>query len=63
MSNTTDVEKLRAHIKMLCCDLYTYEVKAKYQGGHLTADFVKTTIATKYRVSQKKDALLKIFNT
>ena len=33
VSNTTDVKKLRAHIKMLCCDLYTYEVKAKYQGG------------------------------
>ena len=34
VSNTTDVKKLRAHIKMLCCDLYTYQVKAKGGSPH-----------------------------
>ena len=28
-----DVTRMRPHIKMLCCDLYTYEQKAKQQGG------------------------------
>ena len=28
-----DVNKMRPHIKMLCSDLYTYELKAKYNGG------------------------------
>ena len=45
VSKTTDVKKLCAHIKMICCDLYTYKVKAT-KGGQLTADFVKTTIVT-----------------
>ena len=30
---TQSVQKLRAHLKMLTDDLYTYEKKAKYQGG------------------------------
>ena len=30
---TQGVQKLRAHLKMLTDDLYTYEKKAKYQGG------------------------------
>ena len=33
VSKTSDVKKLRAHIKILCSDLYTSELKAKYQGG------------------------------
>ena len=33
VSTTKEVSKLHAHIKMLCCDLYTYQVKAEYQGG------------------------------
>ena len=33
VSKTNDIKKLRAHIKILCSDLYTSEVKAKYQGG------------------------------
>ena len=28
-----DVSKMRAHIKMLCQDLYTFKMKAEYQGG------------------------------
>ena len=28
-----DVNKMRPHLKMLCSDLYTYELKAKYNGG------------------------------
>ena len=27
------VQKMRSHIKMLCNDLYTFEIKSKYQGG------------------------------
>ena len=30
---TENVSKLRPHIKMLCDDLYTYEMKSKYQEG------------------------------
>ena len=30
---TQSVQKLRAHLKMLTDDLYTYEKRAKYQGG------------------------------
>ena len=30
---TRDVQKARCHTKFLCDDLYTYEKKAKYQGG------------------------------
>ena len=33
ISSTNDVKRLRPHIKMLCNDLYTYEIKAAYQGG------------------------------
>ena len=33
ISSTNDVKRLRPHIKMLCSDLYTYEIKAAYQGG------------------------------
>ena len=33
VSTTQGVSKMRAHIKMLCSDLYTYEMKAEYQGG------------------------------
>ena len=31
--STRDVQKARCHTKFLCDDLYTYEKKAKYQGG------------------------------
>ena len=27
------VQKMRSHLKMLCSDIYTYEIKALYQGG------------------------------
>ena len=27
------VQKMRSHLKMLCSDTYTYEIKALYQGG------------------------------
>ena len=30
---TKNVQKMRSHIKMLCSDLYTFEIKSKYQGG------------------------------
>ena len=30
---TKESQKLRAHIKLLSSDLYTYEIKASYQGG------------------------------
>ena len=30
---TQQVTKMRPHIKMLCNDYYTYEQRAKYQGG------------------------------
>ena len=33
VSTTQGVSKMRAHIKMLCSDLYTYQMKADYQGG------------------------------
>ena len=34
--NTSEVRKLHAHVKMLCNDLYTYEVRARYTGGSAT---------------------------
>ena len=34
--NTSEVRKLHAHIKMLCNDLYTYEIRARYSGGSAT---------------------------
>ena len=33
VSTTQGVSKMRAHIKMLCSDLYTYQMRAEYQGG------------------------------
>ena len=30
---TKDVQKSRSHVKLLCDDLYTYEKRAKYDGG------------------------------
>ena len=33
VTTTKESQKLRAHIKLLCSDLYTYEIKAAYQGG------------------------------
>ena len=33
VSKTSEIKKLRAHMKILCSDLYTSEVRAKYQGG------------------------------
>ena len=33
VTDTQGVPKLRAHLKMLCNDLYTYKRKAEYQGG------------------------------
>ena len=33
VTTSQGVSKMRAHIKMLCQDLYTYEIKAAYQGG------------------------------
>ena len=31
--STQSVQKSRAHIKMLCSDVYTYKLKSEYQGG------------------------------
>ena len=31
--STEGVQKSRAHVKMLCSDLYTYKIKSEYQGG------------------------------
>ena len=36
VSTTQQVTKMRPHLKMLCNDYYTYEQKAKYQGGSPT---------------------------
>ena len=33
VENTRDAQKVRSHLKFLCSDIYTYEKKAKYQGG------------------------------
>ena len=33
VSTTKKVAKLHAHVKLLCCDLYTYQMKAEYLGG------------------------------
>ena len=33
IQTTSSVQKMRPHIKMLCGDYYTYQLKAKYQGG------------------------------
>ena len=33
VTTTQGVAKMRAHIKMLCNDLYTYKMKSEYQGG------------------------------
>ena len=33
VKTTSSVRKMRPHIKMLCGDYYTYQLKAKYQGG------------------------------
>ena len=31
--NSRDAIKARSHLKFLCCDVYTFEKKAKFQGG------------------------------
>ena len=31
--SSNQVQKMRAHVKMLCMDLYTYETRASFQGG------------------------------
>ena len=33
VTDTQGVPKMRAHLKMLCNDLYTYKRKSEYQGG------------------------------
>ena len=33
VTTTQGVAKMRAHVKMLCNDLYTYKMKSEYQGG------------------------------
>lgn len=33
VTDTKGVSKMRAHLKMLCNDMYTYKRKADYQGG------------------------------
>ena len=33
ITTTKQVSRMRPHIKMLCGDYYTYELKSKYQGG------------------------------
>ena len=33
VNTTQGVSKMRPHLKMLCNDLYTYSLKANYQGG------------------------------
>ena len=33
ITTSQQVTKMRPHLKMLCNDYYTYEQKAKYQGG------------------------------
>ena len=44
ITTTQQVSRMRPHLKMLCGDYFTYEMKAKYQGGTPTVDSVHQII-------------------
>ena len=57
ISSTNDVKRLRPHIKMLCSDLYTYEIKLHIKVDPLTADCARGT----QMKTELSPSLLKIF--